>query len=65
MVPGNWPAKIVKRISGSGTTSDGDILIDENGSAWKLLSESESRYYGSSSQTQIAIIRTIRDGKVY
>lgn len=65
MVPGKWPAQIVKRMSGPGTTSDGDILIDENGNAWRLLSEAEARYYGSSSQTQIAHIATIRDGKVY
>ena len=65
MVPGKWPAKIVRTIHGPGTTSAGDTLIDGNGNAWRLLSEAEASYYGSSSQTQIANIRTVRDGKIY
>ena len=46
-------------------TNHGDTLIDENGNAWRLLSQAEADYYGSSSQTQIANIRTVRDGKIY
>lgn len=65
MVPGKWPARIVQTIAGPGTTSDGDTLIDENGNSWRRISEAEARYYGGGSQTQIAVIRTLRDGKIY
>lgn len=65
MVPGRWPARIVQTIPGSGTTNVGDTLIDENGNAWRLMSEAEASYYGSSSQTQIANIRKVRNGKIY
>jgi hypothetical protein len=66
MVPGKWPARIVRTISGPGTiVGPGDIHIDENGSAWRQLSEYEAGYLRSGTATIAAAIGTIRDGKIY
>lgn len=65
MVPGKWPARIVRTINGPGTTSDGDTLIDENGTYWRRLSEAEANYRRSGTATCVARIGTIRDGHIY
>lgn len=65
MVPRKWPARIVQTIAGPGTTSDGDILIDENGTRWQRLSEAEADYHRSGTATIPNRLGTIRDGRIW
>lgn len=65
MIPGKWPVRIVQTIAGPGTTSAGDILIDENGNHWQRLSEAEASYHRSGTATIPNRLGTIRDGKIY
>lgn len=65
MVPGKWPARIVQTIPGPGTTSYGDTLIDENGTAWRRLTDEQAQFHRSGTATTTARMGTIRDGKIY
>lgn len=63
MAPGKHPARIVQHISSGSTCGNGDILVDENGNRWRLIEEVEKSILTSG--TAVAVVRTIRDGKVY
>lgn len=54
MVPANTSLKVVKTVLGKSTGGDDDILICEDGSAWKRLDNYES---DATATSQRAILR--------
>lgn len=57
MVPGRWPARVVSSQPGPGTmTGDGDILTDENGSRWRVISEAEASIARNSTGGYVATV---------
>lgn len=59
MVPQNKPLRVVRTIAGQSTGGTDDILVDENGGHWKRVTGMEA------SQTQVSVVRAVRDGMIW